>query len=111
MAKFSWEEGETLTIEIWLLNDSRDETGPVRAHCILETEKGEIPLLEWKTQGAAPLKNEQGPRVNYPLGSLSEKQLIRVKLTTQDLPDSNSEYHILYTPKETEENMPRGLNV
>jgi beta-mannosidase len=111
IAKFSWKEGETLTIEIWLLNDSRKETGPVRAHSILETDKGEIPLLEWKTQGAAPLKNEQGPTVNYQLGSLSGQQLIRVKLTTQDLPDSNSEYQILYTPKETEDNMPRGLNV
>jgi beta-mannosidase len=109
--RFSWKEGELLSFELWLLNDSLEETGTFKASCILESEEGETSLLEWNCKGVPALKNELGPTVNFRLGNFKEKQLLKIRLVSENLPHINSEYQILYIPLKTEENIPRGLNV
>jgi len=101
--KFSWAEGELFTPELWILNDLPDcvPAGKVKAFLQIGTE--EILLIEWEYPMLESNTNMPGPVVRY---CLPHKETDRIKLVLKvdGRPEMNSEYTLLYRPKEGKEN-------
>lgn len=69
--RFGWEAGQTLTFEIWLLNDSPlPACGKVTAYLLSDGVRTELAVWEARTE---PCRNEKGPEVSFVVPKGREK--------------------------------------
>ena len=105
--KFSWQNGELLSFEIWYHNDTPLKTeDAVTAAVEIGGEKTE--LLEWKTGEINANSCKIGPTVNFVLPACREVEYIKIHLTTESGRADNC-YKLLYRCSE-KDNALRGLN-
>ena len=97
-SEFTWNPGEELPIDCWILNDSpvRVDEGKVTVFADLGGERKKLhtfrfPELEANT-------NYHGPVVHYTMPDNLNKQVFRIILEVSDNGDLDSEYQLLYTP-------------
>jgi beta-mannosidase len=124
--KFRWREGELLTFELWLLNDSPNEVPAGRVEASMsfvstgggglgaeggsEVNYGERFLLNWDFAAQQPNVNLPGPTVRVQLPHWTADR-IYIHLRVPGRPDLNSEYVLLYTPDQTaQQSGTRALN-
>ncbi|QUI21034.1 hypothetical protein HZI73_01420 [Vallitalea pronyensis] len=93
--KFSWHAHETLSFEIWVLNNSFGaiEAGSIR--CYLQDEEKEVYLLTWEFHGIEPMMNRQGPTVRCNLADYEAGGLLHIKLIYEGHDAYSSCYDIL----------------
>ena len=67
--KFDWTEGELFTAELWLLNDSPEETEDT-VTAFLELDGETVEVLQWKTGRCGPNAHKQGHCLQWRLPRL-----------------------------------------
>jgi beta-mannosidase len=94
-SKFTWEEGETFTAELFLLNDSPEPVpeGHVEAAIVVGDEM--FYLLGWDILGAKANTNVRGPVVHFYLPALKTDRF-RLVLKTDPATEWESSYTFLY---------------
>lgn len=105
--KFSWEDGEMLSFELWYLNDSTDAVSDT-VTAFLEIGDKIHELLEWRTGEVDASSNKQGPTVNFKLPAVGNASEIRIVLKTTN--DKNNSYRLLYKCKATVAEKLRRMN-
>jgi len=93
--KFSWQCGETLSIELWILNDSLINIEAGNINCYIVIDKYELKLLTWEHQSVEAMKNLLGPTIHYKLEEYSVDKLIEIKLESESMQNFNSTYDLL----------------
>ena len=94
--KFSWQDGETLSFELWYLNDCTDAVSDT-VTAFLEIGDESYELLEWRTGEVDAASNKQGPTVNFKLPAVSEAKEMKIILKTAA--DKNNSYRLVYKCK------------
>lgn len=105
--KFSWQDGETLSFELWYLNDSTDAVSDT-VTAFLEIGDESYELLEWRTGDVDALSNKQGPTVNFKLPAVSEAKEMKIILKTAA--DKNNSYRLVYKCNDRTDEKLRRMN-
>ncbi len=95
--KFGWRGGEVFFAELWVLNDSFDETPGLVVEPFLHVGEESIPLEIWEAEATAPQTNRQGPcvRASLPEGIGG---VFALELKVQGLPSLSSRYGLCFLP-------------
>lgn len=109
ITKLKWNEGETFSADLFLLNDSFSPVpaGTVRVKLVSNNEV--VDLLTWDHQGTASNRNLAGPTAR---GVLPHWNTDRFKLILEidGHPEYNSEYLLLYRPKKQPKSETQTMN-
>jgi len=122
--KFRWREGEMLAFDLWLLNDSPNEVPAGRAEASVQfvnstsgngsdgAAVGEPQfLLGWDFAAQPANVNLPGPTVRFQLPHRPSADRMTITLRVPGRPDLDSEYVLLYSPNQTQEQtQTRALN-
>lgn len=107
--RFAWREGELFDPELWLLNDGPEPIPAGRIEAWLRFGEEEIFLLGWDHAGAAANCNLPGPIVRCVLPRrAADHATLLVRVAGR--PEWDSEYLIMYAPREREAGGTRALN-
>ncbi len=98
ITKLKWREGDSLALDIWLLNDSYEEVKGGKILVKLVTDTEEMELLGWEYNSPEPNTNIEGPTARIKVPKL-EGDRFKIVLEVEDYPEYNSEYLLLYEPK------------
>lgn len=93
--KFSWENGEMLSFELWYHNDSTEIVND-EIKAVVRVGEDEYDLLTWETNNIPSGTNKQGPTVNFILPENSNANRITISLISLDK-NKNNEYTLIYT--------------
>ena len=94
--KFRWDEGETFSCDLFLLNDTYAQipAGRITAKLLYDNGK-ELPFLTWNYPTTSESKNIEGPTARVLL-PIIKSQLFRLVLEVDGIPEYNSEYTLVY---------------
>lgn len=107
--KFTWEEGEDFTAELWMLNDSFDKFKPGTVSVKIVADGKIMEFLEWKPKELQENCNLQGPVARICLPEFQSDRF-DVLVEVDGAPEYNSKYTFLYHKKETTEEGTPELN-
>lgn len=96
--KYMWKGGETLSFDLWLLNDSYRNAGDTyRLSAVLVAPDGtETGLLSWDTASLSDNENQSGPTVRVKLPEWPDADRFSVKVQVSGHPEMDSEYTLAY---------------
>ena len=95
--KFSWNEGESFTAELWMLNDQYQKTEPVRFKVYLVSGEEKIEILTWDVPVLSENTNLAGPTIRYKLPQW-KASMFTLSLESAEHPEYNSSYQFVYNP-------------
>ena len=93
--QFLWSGGETLSVELWLLNDSPKGFDGFTLRAFLEIGGEETALGEWTTGAVPANENRCGPTLSLPLPRI-EAQEFTVRLRCAEDARLDSSYRLKY---------------
>lgn len=108
--KLKWHEGERFETDLYILNDRYNAIPPGRVRVTLVAEgNGELELLNWDHRDLNPNENLAGPTARGILPKWNTDRF-RLVLEVDGHPEYNSEYTLLYQPKQQPVSNPATLN-
>lgn len=97
--KFSWNEGEDFSCELFMLNDTYKSLNQGEVIVTLVyNENMEISLANWNFKETNPFENIKGPEVHTKLPQM-KNGLFEIKIEVLGNPEFNSNYKFLYKSK------------
>jgi beta-mannosidase len=98
--KFRWDEGDTFSCDLFLLNDTYDNipAGKMTVKLVYDDNQ-ELPFYTWDFSGTSESKNIAGPIASVVLPRMKHN-LFRLVLQVADKPEYKSEYTFVYRGKE-----------
>ncbi len=100
--KFTWEPGEKLEIDCYILNDHYAKVAGQTVDVYLTTAAGKEKLMTWEFPDLEPNTNHHGPLVQTRLPAGLDKQVMTVSLEVRGRESYNSSYHLLYETGDNE---------
>jgi beta-mannosidase len=97
MPKFTWQEGETFSCDLYILNDLYSDIPGGKVKVTLVAGGKELDLLTWEFEQAGPNRNITGPTVRGVLPRWDTGRF-DVVLEVEDHPEYSSRYTLLYKP-------------
>ncbi len=97
--KFSWVEGETFPIELWMLNDGIKQVKEGVCEVIVKMEDTEYNLMKWEYGKVEVNKNKQGHTATFVLPK--HKCCLFEVILRCEHEEYNNNYKLLYYDKET----------
>ena len=97
--KFQWKEGELFTADLYLLNDRYEEAAGLPVTVKLQCGNQTVEVMKWDTPTLPANENVAGPIVRFRLPNWQHDRF-KLLLEVEGKPEYNSEYTLLYTPKE-----------
>ncbi len=95
--KFSWNEGESFTAELWMLNDQYKKIEPVRFKIYLISGEEKIEILTWDVPLLSENTNLAGPTLRCKLPRW-KAPMFTLSLESEEHPEYNSSYQFVYKP-------------
>jgi beta-mannosidase len=93
--KYVWYEGELLEAELWMLNDTFDQTEYDNVEVYIQTNDREEKVLDWTVKEAEVNRNIEGPVIRHRLTNIFEDGFLRLLIKSAQHPERNSEYVLL----------------
>ena len=97
--KFRWQEGETFTGDLFILNDRYEDLPGGKTTVSLVAGEQRIVILNWDYLSIEKNKNLAGPSVRYVLPHFDTSK-ITLELSSEDHPEWNSSYTLHYQAAE-----------
>jgi len=98
--KLKWHEGESFETDLYMLNDRYSAIPPGRVRVkLVAGENSELVLLNWDHRDLNPNENLAGPTARGILPKWNTDRF-RLVLEVDGHPEYNSEYTLLYQPKQ-----------
>jgi beta-mannosidase len=98
--KFRWDQGETFTCELFMMNDTYEKLSPMPVHVkLVYDDNQEISMLKWDFPGSPENENYSGPTARVPLPKM-KKNLFKVVIEVPGKPEYTSEYTFIYRGKD-----------
>ena len=108
--KLKWHEGESFETDLYMLNDRYSSIPPGRVRVkLVAGENSELVLLNWDHRDLNPNENLAGPTARGILPKWNTDRF-RLVLEVDGHPEYNSEYTLLYQPKQQPVSNPATLN-
>lgn len=93
--KFEWTAGEDFTCDLFLLNDTYQQTEPVSVTVTLQYDGKEDKMIQWDCPGTEPFRNAQGPTVHFRLPRMNSN-LFTIRVRAVGRPEYDSVYQLVY---------------
>ena len=95
--KFSWQAGELMPVELFVLNDSPMPVEPLQLLLTVRLDDSDISTLTWDVPLLPPNNNAVGPIANVPLPE-GRNQTLELHLSVVNRPDMDSMYRLCFKP-------------
>lgn len=94
--KFRWDEGETFSCDLYLLNDTYDKipAGRMKAKLVFDDDKS-LPFAEWNYPATEESNNVVGPTGRVKLPKM-KSNLFKLVVEVEGKPEYTSEYTFIY---------------
>lgn len=111
LSKYQWEENELFFCELWMLNDSFDDSSSYELELFVEDREGtEEAVLKWDTPKLKPNENIPGPVARVRLPSWDTDRFI-VRVEVKDHPEMSSRYVLSYRRNQKKRGRVLSMNV
>ena len=97
--KFSWDAGEVLQVDLWMLNDAPEAVSGGCVKVTVNIGGKRHHLLDWTYGELEAGRNKAGPTIRFVLPSHNER-VFTLHLEVLDNPKLNTTYSLCYRPRE-----------
>lgn len=105
--KFRWDEGETFSCDLFMLNDSFESIKPAKVSVkLVYDDSKELKFLQWDMPGGLENTNIQGPTARVVLPPM-QSSLFKVVVEVEGMPSYTSEYTFVYRGSQVKNAKPK----